>query len=70
MYVGKVCDAVVAVMIRAPAIETRPSSLWASIVLLSAVDAVACVMAAGALFNRFSIVALLLAVLTAAFAAF
>ena len=54
-------------MILAPAMDTRPSSLCAS--SASALE-VACVMAAGALFSRFSMVALLLAVLTADFAAF
>lgn len=68
VYVGIVCEAVVAVISLAPAIDTRPSSLCASI-LLSEVG-VACVIAAGALFSKFSIVALLVVVLTAALAAF
>lgn len=63
-----VCEAVVAAMSRAPAMDTRPSSLCASMVL-SAED-VACVIAAGALFSRFSIVALLPAVVTTVLAAF
>lgn len=52
-------------IILAPAMDTLPNSLCASMVAASAVD-VECVMAAGALFSKFRIVALLLGVLTAA----
>lgn len=58
----------VAAISLAPARETLPSSLWASIEF-SVLD-VTWVMAAGALLSRFSIVGLLLAVLTTDLAAF